>query len=88
MAAAAVLPMLAAAEKVPAVARSALDPETRGAVPRAGLRHAALAACLLLRLLLAVDAGKRDADREGVSVSSIIEDEKAFEKDPSKNRAP
>jgi len=65
-----------------------LDPETRGAVPRAGLRHAALAACLLLRLLLAVDAGKRDADREGVSVSSIIEDEKAFEKDASKNRAP
>ena len=57
-------------------------------MPRAGLRHAALAACLLLRLLLAVDAGKRDADREGVSVSSIIEDEKAFEKDASKNRAP
>jgi hypothetical protein len=45
-----------------------LDPETRGAVPRAGLRHSALAACLLLRLLLAVDAGKRDADGRSLCV--------------------
>jgi hypothetical protein len=45
--------------KVPAAARSSLTPETRGAVPRAGLRHSVLASCLLL--LLAVDAGQRDA---------------------------
>jgi len=45
--------------KVPAAARSSLTPETRGAVPRAGLRHSVLASCLLL--LLAVDASQRDA---------------------------
>ena len=63
------------------------DPETRGAVPGAGLRRSALAACLLLRLLLLLTETKETLI-EGASVSSIIEDEKASEKDASKNRAP
>jgi hypothetical protein len=66
-----------------------LDPETRGAVPRAGLRHS------ILPLPRACSCGcctpstqAKETLMEGVSVPSIIEDEKASEKDASKNRAP
>ena len=37
-------------------------------MPRAGLRHSALAACLLL--LLAIDAGQRDADERSLRATN------------------
>ena len=82
MAVAAVLAMLAAAEKVPAAARSGLTrrPAVQCRGPASGilpLPRACSCGCCSPSTLM-----------EGVSVSSIIEDEKASEKDASKNRAP
>ena len=87
MAVAAVLAMLAAAEKVPAAARSGftrrldplrLDPAS-GILP---LPRACSCGCC------SPSTQAKETLMEGVSVSSIIEDEKASEKDASKNRAP
>ena len=85
MAVTAVLAMLTAAEKSTCGSTLRLDPETRGAVPRAGLRplpRACSCGCC------SPSTQAKETLMEGVSVSSIIEDEKASEKDASKNRAP
>ena len=84
MAVAAVPLMLAAAEKVPAAARSGLTRRPAVQCPSGILPLPRACSCGCC----SPSTQAKETLMEGVSVSSIIEDEKASEKDASKNRAP